>query len=273
MKNKIKIYAIIMLIVGIVLVTIGATYTFFAYTKEGSKTNSITTGTITFHYDEKTGKNINLNSMLPLSDNAGKEQTVYFQYNITSTNNTTANVPYQVTLRKQSIEEDSIPEKDIKIYLTRVTKNINDEEVEEPILLDTFDRLGNVIHNNNSEKLVYAGNVLGTTANYDEVFRLRMWIDEDTDFSPKKDTNGRYIVENGEYVYPYNDKEFTVTVNVYTDIAEVEFNRAPGLYNSNGELVVSWDELVAGGVNPITLNSSSKLIIDNIVIYAKIVFI
>ena len=57
----------------------------------------------------------------------------------------------------------------------------------------------------NIEKTLYQGMVRGEDQNYLKNFRLRMWIDEKTNFG------------NGDY----NDKTFQVTVNVYANTSVV----------------------------------------------------
>ena len=60
-------------VLSLVLITAGVTYAFFSYTKEGETANTISTGTITFYYDEQEaeGNGIKIENALPISDKEG----------------------------------------------------------------------------------------------------------------------------------------------------------------------------------------------------------
>lgn len=67
------------------------------------------------------------------------------------------------------------------------------------------------------EKVIWVDMIPKNSSNYERDFRLRMWIDEDADFSSIQG-------ENGGSIYPYNNKTFAITVNVYAD-ASMNYNR------------------------------------------------
>ena len=75
-KNKSLIISIIGLF-GLIAITVGVTFAFFNYAKEGTTDNTITTGTITFLYTEVSGvgKGISLIDSYPISDSQGKNLT------------------------------------------------------------------------------------------------------------------------------------------------------------------------------------------------------
>ena len=77
-----------------------------------------------------------------------------------------------------------------------------------------------------TEKLLYRSRVPENT-NYKETYRIRMWIDENTDFTQAK----------------YNNANFGLTINVYSD-GKIKSTLAPGLYDDNNNLLASWDDLV-----------------------------
>ena len=106
-------------ILGLIAITIGVSFAFFSYAKEGTTENSITTGTITFLYTEVSGvgKGISLIDSYPISDSQGKNLTgegKVFDFKVTSTNNMNAAIPYEITARKKNgstLDEDAV-----KIY-------------------------------------------------------------------------------------------------------------------------------------------------------------
>lgn len=209
--NKSK--AIVLSVLGvlsIMIVTIGITYAVFTYTKLGTTENTIQTGSIKMLYTENTGvgKGIKISNALPVPDSTGitySTEGYVFDFKITGTNTGTEVIPYEVTLRNS--ENSTLDGSIIKVYLTDITEN-NDTALFAPekysLLSDTKIDTGKY-----TEKTLYKGEIANTdNKEYEKDFRLRMWIDESADFSGV--TN-----EDGTITYPYNDKTFIATVNVY----------------------------------------------------------
>ena len=203
-KKKALILSIIGLI-GLIIVTIGITYAVFTYTKLGTTDNTVTSGTLKFLYTEntrvKTG--IKLTNALPISDTQGKAldgDNNVFDFSIEATNTGTEAIPYEVTLRKK--DTSTLAEENIKVYLTDRTES-QESSILEPIKYSELTQT-NVNVENEVEKTIYNGNVNGGETTYKKDFRLRMWIDEQ---SNQSDING---------------KDFTATVNVYANVKVVE---------------------------------------------------
>lgn len=216
MDRKKRIILVILELILVIGVTIGVTLAFLSYTKEGTKENTITAGAVTFHYNEDSGQGISLIDALPISDGAGQTQNNYFDFTITSNNGTEVNIPYMITARKVGNDETRIDPKYVKVYLTKVTTE-NDTDSETEVLFDNYNNLGMVTKNNHDEEVLWIDSVAANTLNYTQKYRLRIWLDSSLDFSPLKDNSGNYIEENGEYVYPNNNKQFSIKVNVYAD--------------------------------------------------------
>ena len=211
-KKKKGLILSILGILGLVIITTGVTYAFFNYTKQGTTDNSITTGTITFLYTEVSGvgRGISIKDAYPVSNEVGKAQTgegKVFDFKVTSTTINDASIPYEVTARKK--DNSTLDESAVKLYLTKVSG-----DSEEEVLLANYSKLDQTLKVDGTkytEKTIYNGKVPAGSKNYEQNFRLKMWIDSSVDFSPVKDE------ETGLDTYPYNDKEFTVTVNVYAN--------------------------------------------------------
>ena len=235
-KRNIKILLAVLVIIGIIMIMLGVTYAVFTYTKLGTTSNVITTGTLKFSYTENTGvgRGISLSNALPVTDKKGKSYTEsgqVFDFTITGTNTSSKAIPYEITAR---LNKNSTLDKNVvKVYLTDITSD--EKEVLEPTiygdLLQTSIDVGE-----NTEKTLYQTTVDSNTNNYEKKYRLRIWIDENTDFSGIEQ-------EDGSMVYPYNNKTFTVTVNVYSQ-DNIVMNRDYSESILNGTDPVLKDNLV-----------------------------
>ena len=202
MKNKKKqIIITLMAIISLIVITVGVTYAFFNYAKEGTTDNTIKTGSITFLYTEVSGvgKGISLTEAYPVADSIGKVQVgegKVFDFKVTSNISMNSNIGYQVTARKKT--GSTLDDSAVKVYLTEVNGT------EQELLLSKYSELSQTDRVNKSkytEKVLYEDTVSANTSNYEKNFRLRMWVSDDTDFSDGS----------------INDKTFTLTVNVYAD--------------------------------------------------------
>ena len=202
MKNKKKqIIITLVAIISLIVITVGVTYAFFNYAKEGTTDNTIKTGSITFLYTEVSGvgKGISLTEAYPVADSIGKVQVgegKIFDFKVTSNISMNFNIDYQVTARKKT--GSTLANSAVKVYLTEVNGT------EQELLLSKYselDQTDKVDSSKFDERILYEATVPANTSNYEKNFRLRMWVDENTDFSDGS----------------MNDKTFTLTVNVYAD--------------------------------------------------------
>ena len=202
MKNKKKqIIITLVAIISLIVITVGVTYAFFNYSRTGTTDNVVKTGGITFLYTEVSGvgKGISLTEAYPVADSIGKVQTgegKVFDFKVTSNISMNSNIGYQVTARKKT--DSTLANSAVKVYLTEVNGT------EQELLLSKYSELSQtdkVDISKYDERILYEATVPANTSNYEKNFRLRMWVDENTDF-----TDGSM-----------NDKTFTLTVNVYAD--------------------------------------------------------
>ena len=202
MKNKKKQIIITLIgIISLIVITVGVTYAFFNYAKEGTTDNTIKTGTITFLYTEVSGvgKGISLTEAYPVADSIGKVQLgegKVFDFKVTSNISMNSSISYQVTARKKT--GSTLANSAVKVYLTEVNGT------EQELLLSKYSELSQtdkVDISKYDERILYEATVPANTSNYEKNFRLRMWVSDDTDFSDGS----------------MNDKTFTLTVNVYAD--------------------------------------------------------
>ena len=202
MKNKKKqIIITLIAIISLIVITVGVTYAFFNYAKEGTTDNVVKTGSITFLYTEVSGvgKGISLTDAYPIADSIGKVQVgegKVFDFKVTSNISMNSNIGYQVTARKKT--GSTLANSAVKVYLTEVNGT------EQELLLSKYSELSQTDKVDSSkfdERILYEATVPANTKNYEKNFKLRMWVDENTDFSDGS----------------MNDKTFTLTVNVYAD--------------------------------------------------------
>ena len=219
-KRRKKIIILVLLLLMLLLIVFMVSYSMFAYTKKGDTDNTVTSGKLQFLYTENTGvgNGINITDALPVSDEVGKNystENYVFDFKITAKLSDDVTVPYEITARMAKKSE--LPTNFIKIYL--VERN-GSTEIEAPLtanngvvkkfseLTDTTVEIGTYEDGSKiTEKTIYNGVASGL--NYEKDFRLRMWISDDANF------NG-VVQEDGSTVYPYNEKGFTTTVNVYS---------------------------------------------------------
>lgn len=221
--NKKKTTGIVLSVLGVlslVLITAGVTYAFFSYAKQGTTENSITTGTITFLYDEKKaeGNGIVITDALPMADSDGKVLTGdnnVFDFKVTAETTGNANIPYQVTARMSKDSDTTLQDK-VKLYLTTVTGDVETaaEKTVTGDKVNTYESLAQYSKVDSSvatEKLIYEGVVPANSkapAKYEQNFKLRMWLagdttdgDVNTDFSPLefKNTDDGTLITSTEY--------------------------------------------------------------------------
>ena len=193
MKNNKKLLPLL-IVIGVVLISIGATLAFINYSKNGQTENTIRLGNLTFHYEEG-NRSISILDALPVdSDDDAKSSNNYFDFRITA-NTTFAEIPYVVTGRLS--DDSNLDPSVVKVYLTRVSGNS-----ETQLLYTTLDQLESKIFiRDYVDKVLYRDTVPVNGSSYEVNYRLRLWIAEDTNFATGL----------------YNNKRLSLTVNVYTN--------------------------------------------------------
>ena len=192
MKNMMKVITTIS-VLSLVLITVGVTLAFYSYTRTGTTENKITSGVITFHYQEG-NRSISVNEAVPMSDTNGKGQNQYFDFVITSDTIEDVEIPYVVTARMS--KNSTLDPNAVKIWIS----DQFDTEIVEPKVYGTLPQYSEMDINKYVEKVIYTGKVTESQQNYSKNFRVRIWIDDSIDFSSGN----------------YDEKTFTLTFNVYS---------------------------------------------------------
>ena len=224
MENKKKKIALLLSIFALLFITTGVTITFFQYAAEGLNSNTIRSGSIVFHYQEidGMGHGISITDAVPVSsNNTAKDMDKAFNFEVTSTTTEKVVVPYTVTARLNK-NSDLVMGDIVDVYLTEVNGNSETPTALFSTNLPKYSELEQYSKvTEYTEKVIYEGEVPANTPNYKKNFRLRIWIDEDANYSKQcsinpsvNDTETKCNTANGTWGYLYNNKEFSITVNV-----------------------------------------------------------
>lgn len=226
MKKKYFVLLMAVIILVVICVTAGVTYAIFNYYKEGKVDNVITSGKITFRYDEDSVNGINLTGALPMKNYKGSElsgEGQVFDFTI-STDGTDEMLGYNITL--ETTEDSTLDPSIVNAYLTVIDEDGNETTPcwHDSGIITTVDNFFG------------QGYIHKTSEPVDIKYRLRIWIDDDVDFSPLKNEDGSYQEdENGNYIYPYNNQIFKVRVNVSSYMGftgETMCTYSPNMYST-----------------------------------------
>ena len=180
-KTK-KEIVIIGLILLMVIALIGVSYAAFSFMGEGTKVNSITTGSITMTYEE-TDNTISLNGALPTTDKTGMVRLnpgEYFDFSVTSEITGDVNINYEISAKKE--DGNTIDGRYIKLYLTRLTDDGKEEALMVPETYNEETSANNFTGRPVNEMSLYTSSMNSSESNN---YRLRMWVDED--YNPQGD--------------------------------------------------------------------------------------
>ena len=204
-KKKQGMIVTSVLLVCLILVVIGVSFAFFTYSRQGSKENTITTGSLTFVYDEQKaeGNGITLSNAFPMSDEDGKAQSGdnnVFDFQVLASTKGES-ISYEVIGQKD--DSSTLPENVVKIYLTTLSGS-EESEVATTVndgIVTTYDELSDTQIKDQTGKTLYQEVIPINQSGYQKNFRLRMWLSEEANTT----TNGSW---------DYNNKTFTIRINV-----------------------------------------------------------
>ncbi len=230
-RNKKELLAVGLLVFSLVLITIGATFAFFTYSRQGTTENKIQTGNLTFIYDESKSSEggVSLTNAFPMSDTDGEaltsDQSGVFDFDVRAKTEGAA-IHYEIYLTKVAPQEEGkeLPEKVVKTYLTTLDEAGEDQEENElnteGLPTETNLNLYSALWDSKvpsilgqteiNAKTLYRETIESGQDNYQKHFRYRMWIAG----------NATEVNENGEWIY--NNMSFSVKVNVYAQNEEIE---------------------------------------------------
>lgn len=171
--------------------------TYSIYKGDGGNDNEIITDQIIFSYSDvdKIGNGILIQDAIPISDDMGKAMTgknQYFDFYITASTKG-SKVFYQLLVNKD--KESTLSNNNVRIYLTKMLGSY-----EEALVLDNFSNLKQKKLSDKNYYVLYEKILSENLENYNDSYRLRMWVDEDA-------TN-------------YESQKFSVKIDVYAEQVE-----------------------------------------------------
>ena len=182
MKNK-KII-ILTLITGILMFTIGVTYSIFTSSKTGKNSNLVV-GDIYMHYNES--NELAIENAMPSST---FDETKYFEFTIDGKNTyTDKDIWYEIVLTKGNNQTGKTRIKDnlLKFRLTTISNGVETE------------LLNNKSYDDLTSKRIYVDTInKNTTSLITRTYRLYMWISSDTKIG---NVNQDYTMEEWNNVY------------------------------------------------------------------------
>lgn len=186
MENKEKKNLVLSIISAIItlLAIFGISYAIFTFTKQGTNTNYISTGTISMQYLESDTNIISITDATPITDSVGKGQSEYFDFKLLSNIRGNANISYEIRAKQLDVSpKKAINPNNVKVYLE---KEVGGRYIE-VLGPKTFELNSNTIIKNTdvdtNTMLLYTGTVINDSDNKEQTdkFRLRMWVKEDAE--------------------------------------------------------------------------------------------
>ena len=180
-KHRRHLVYLLLLLVLLFFSTFGITYTL--YKGDSGENIDIITDKILFTYSdvEKGGKGIYMTNTKPISDEVGKNllgTSQFFDFSITATSKK-ANLKYRLLVKKG--KDSTLEDKDVRLYLTTTNGN-----VEKELVLTNVSNLTKTTFNNEEYYILYEKTLEKGIKDYSDLYRLRMWVNEDaTDFNDK----------------------------------------------------------------------------------------
>ena len=227
--KKRKVIALI-LIVALIALSIGITYSLYNYNFIGNK-NTLESADISLEFLESNTNIITIENALPMSDNNGILQTETFDFSVTSKTNRDMTIKYILSIQKLSVDTGytSLNDNQIKVYLEDYSGN----QKVAPTLISSLSnyKLYTGTHTHNS-----------STETVQDKFKLRVWIDGDVDTSSwTSATKLQYKFKIGltsEEAYPY--------INTLKKLANknqtINFKNPPSDTNGNGVNILEGTE-------------------------------
>ena len=213
-KKEVIIISVLLLLMFAIIV--GTSYAAFQYGREGSKVNSITTGSITMTYTE-TDNVISISGALPTTDKTGTVRLndgEYFDFNVSSKITGDVNINYEISAKKE--EGNTIDGKYIKLYLTKLNSDGTEEALMVPETYNEETTNNNYTGRPENEMSLYTSSMNSSESNN---YRLRMYVDES--YNPQGDGGGL---------------TFTVKINVYGKAGEKYVPETTTTLLANNEL-------------------------------------
>lgn len=229
MDRKNELLMSVLGVFALVIVTVGASYAFFSYSRTGATTNTVTSGDISFTFKDE--RSVSITNAFPVADAVALADTTnIYEFSVSGAVSEGANVSfnYDVTLvsdNTKTVNPSATAEQleagtHVKGYFTNDQIKVNLLRGENEYLFGTANtgvKLSTVAGfgtgvTSGSGKIASGAVEAGKT----DEFKLRMWIDERVDYSNTISTSDGTDTENDAQtsVGKYNGYTYTLKVKV-----------------------------------------------------------
>lgn len=201
-NTKRKLILTIISLLILITVVVGLSFAIFSY-GDRSAFHAISTGSITVSYSEAE-HGIYLSDAVPTEDNVGimmRQERQYFDFAVSTNASGKIDIPYEINITEINVSQnmEKMSRNIIKIYLTKVLDN-NEEVLVAPITIDNLKesqlRNGSLVLYSTIDK--HDENSSRKFVNY----RLRMWIDTDTQLSDIQGKEYKLLVNVDSKIQP-----------------------------------------------------------------------
>ncbi|MBQ4583378.1 MAG: hypothetical protein IJA94_00575 [Bacilli bacterium] len=183
MRLRYKICITIIMSLLVVVTSIGRSYALWIITEKQSGTNLVASGCLNITYNdldaEKKSTSINLPNAYPIDDDFGKQLS---PYKVTIKNECTLAASYKLYL--SSFVSNDLPEKNLKIFVSRVDDNITwgPQLIDDMTSVTIDSSIKNEIEIENNDQIknsyILSSGVLNPTES--KTYELRMWVSKES---------------------------------------------------------------------------------------------
>ncbi len=170
----------------LIVALVGVSYAVFTTSVDGSKINTINTGTISMSFVESTN-GILISNAMPISDEEGKRligDNNVFDFVVSSSIAGLTTVSYEIVAEKVTADGIELDNDDVKIYLEKLVNGeyVSTSITEIPIGYIPNGTASEIGSHEDEMTLHYDSfqNVDGQKQTFTDSYRLRMWISDDT---------------------------------------------------------------------------------------------
>lgn len=215
MNKNWKMILSFVLVLVIICVIGGFSYSYFTYFQEDTRNNELIAGNIYLEASDNIN-NLSLTEIYPeTSTEARNRQDNYVTFNITGENTSNKNIYYSIELNNgpNISGKTRFNPSDIRFDLIETVNN-----------QDTY-VIDNQSFNDFSNRVIYVGTVKNTDGEVERSYKLRMWLSDTVTIGNLEDGK-TYSSDN------YEDHYFNVSVSIHGDTIPKEMEKSTNVMGS-----------------------------------------
>jgi len=210
MGRKRQIIISTLALLSLTLVTTGVSYSLLDYDENDLSSKS----RLTYNYTSIDEKNeLSIVNSKPIADAVGKKLSgdgSLFRFSVDGTVEKGKEIPYEISVAKEP--NSTLSGDFVKLYLTEVVDGkeypINTTVSQDGVVKKYSELAASSVLDTWENKIIYQGIAdYGNDGTFHRDYNVRIWIDGDTKIEPE-------TLTDGTLVYPYQNKKFTIKINV-----------------------------------------------------------